>query len=71
MTRIALICLFSVLATACASMDDGMHKHDGMMSDKMAKPAMENSMDKKMDDTKMMDGMEKKKEAPMMPAEKM
>ena len=65
MTRIALICLFSVLVKACASMDDGM------MSDKTAKPAMGNSMDKKMDDTKMMDGMEKKKEAPMMPAEKM
>ena len=71
MTRIALICLFSVLVTACASMDDGMHKHDSMMSDKTAKPAMENSMDKKMDDTKMMDGMEKKKEASMVPAEKM
>ncbi len=65
MIRMTLIGLFSILATACSTMDHDMSTNEGMMSDKMTKPAMETSMDKKMD------GMEQKKDTSMMSGDKM
>ncbi len=71
MTKFTLVSIFSILATACTTMNPSMPKSDTMMSDKMAAPTMEKSTDKSMHDTKMMGGMEKKTETPEMPGKKM
>lgn len=71
MRKFSLIFLFSALATACTTTNHDMPKSGAMVSDKMATPAMQNSTEKSMHNSNMMDGMEMKKETPAMSDKKM